>query len=58
LALIATALYLGIDAALNIYHHTEHHPTGLALIGAGVSIALKEALYHYTVRVGGASKAS
>ncbi|MBU2496310.1 MAG: hypothetical protein KJ935_07430 [Candidatus Omnitrophica bacterium] len=56
--MIATALYLGIDAALNIYHHTEHHPTGLALIGAGVSIALKEALYHYTVRVGGASKAS
>jgi cation diffusion facilitator family transporter len=52
LALIATALYLGIDAALNIYRHTEHHPTGLALIGAGVSIALKEALYHYTVRVG------
>ena len=52
LALIATALYLGIDAALNIYHHTEHHPTSLALIGAGVSIALKEALYHYTVRVG------
>jgi cation diffusion facilitator family transporter len=52
LALIATALYLGIDAALNIYHHTEHHPTSLALIGAGVSIALKEALYHYTVRTG------
>ena len=52
LALIATALYLGIDAALNIYRHTEYHPTKLALIGAGVSIALKEALYHYTVRVG------
>ncbi|MFH1932215.1 MAG: cation diffusion facilitator family transporter [Pseudomonadota bacterium] len=52
LALIATALYLGIDASLNIYRHTEYHPTKLALIGAGVSIALKEALYHYTVRVG------
>lgn len=51
-ALIATALYLGVDAALNIYRHTEYHPTNLALIGAGVSIALKEALYHYTVRIG------
>ena len=52
LALITTALYLGIGAALDIYHHTEYHPTKLALIGAGVSIALKEALYHYTVHVG------
>ena len=52
LALIVTALYLGIESALNIYGQAEHHPTGLALLGAGVSIALKEALYHYTVRVG------
>ena len=52
IALIATALYLGIEAALNIYSHTEYHPTKLALIGAGVSIAFKEALYHYTVRTG------
>ncbi len=52
LALIATALYLGIQAALNIYRHTEYHPTGLALIGAAVSIALKEGLYHYTVHTG------
>jgi cation diffusion facilitator family transporter len=50
--LIAAALYLGIDAALNIYGHTEYHPTNLALIGAGVSIALKEALYHFTIRIG------
>jgi len=52
LALIATALYLGIEAASNIYRHSEYHPTKLALIGAGLSIILKEALYHYTVRVG------
>lgn len=52
LALIATALYLGIDAVLNIYGHTEYHPTVLALVGAIVSIALKEALYHYTVHTG------
>ena len=52
LSLIATAIYLGMEAGLNIYRHTEYHPTKLALIGAGLSIALKEALYHYTVRVG------
>ena len=52
MALIATALYLGIEAALNIYHRVECHPTHLALIGAGLSIILKEGLYHYTVRVG------
>ena len=52
LALIGTAVYLGIDAALNIHRHTEYHPTGIALIAAGVSIALKEALYRYTVLIG------
>ncbi len=52
LALIGTAVYLGIDAALNIHRHTEYHPTGIALIGAGVSIAMKEALYRYTVLIG------
>ena len=52
LALIGTALYLGIEAALNIYHNTEYHPTGVALIGAGMSIAVKEALYRYTAFVG------
>jgi cation diffusion facilitator family transporter len=52
LALIATALYLGIRAIWNIYHHIEYHPTWLALVGAGASIALKEALYHYTIHIG------
>jgi cation diffusion facilitator family transporter len=51
-ALVATALYLGIDASLTIYHHNEYHPTLLALSGAGISIVLKEALYHYTIRIG------
>ncbi len=58
LALIATALYLGMKAAWNIHHHTEYHPTWLALVGAGASIALKEALYHYTVRTGRRIKSS
>jgi cation diffusion facilitator family transporter len=52
LALIGTALYLGLEASMNIYNHTVYHPTSLALIGAGLSIAVKEALYHYTVRTG------
>ena len=52
LSLIATAIYLGIEAGLNIYRHAEYHPNRLALIGAGVSIAIKEALYHYTIHVG------
>ena len=52
LALIGTAVYLGFDAAMSIHRHTEYHPTGIALIGAGVSIALKEGLYRYTVLIG------
>ena len=52
MALIGTALYIGIQASLTIYRHTEYHPTTLALFGAGVSIVLKEVLYHYTIRTG------
>jgi cation diffusion facilitator family transporter len=52
IVLIGTALYLGIDAAFNIYSHTESHPTLLALIGAGMSVVLKEILYQYTIRTG------
>ena len=51
-AIIGTALYLGIGATWNVYRHTEYHPTWLALVGAGVSITLKEALYRYSVKVG------
>jgi divalent metal cation (Fe/Co/Zn/Cd) transporter len=52
MALIATALYLGIQASFNIYKHTEYHPTRLALFAAATSIVLKEVLYRYTLRVG------
>ena len=52
IALIATAFYLGIKAAWNIYYHGEHHPSGLALSGAGLSVILKEGLYHFTIRMG------
>ena len=52
MALIGTAVFLGIEATLNIYRHTEYHPKVIALIGAGVSITLKESLYQYTVFIG------
>lgn len=52
IALIATAIYLGLKAAWHIYNHTESYPSGLALFGAGLSIVFKEGLYHFTVRTG------
>jgi len=50
--LIGAALYIGIEAASGIYHHTEYHPTWLALGAAALSIVAKEALYRYTAHVG------
>jgi cation diffusion facilitator family transporter len=52
IALIAVAAFLAYDAGTSIYNRTEHHPNWLAVIGAAVSIVLKEVLYHYTVRAG------
>ena len=52
LALIGTAIYLGVKSAFNIYQQTEYHPTTLAVIGAAISVAFKEVLYHYTIRTG------
>jgi cation diffusion facilitator family transporter len=54
--LLGAAIYLGTEAGLNIYHHTEHHPTSLALGAAGLSIVIKEALYRYTIHTGRAIK--
>ena len=52
MALIGTAVYIGRDAALNIYRHTEYHPKGVAVVAAAIAVALKEALYHFTVHAG------
>jgi cation diffusion facilitator family transporter len=41
-----------MESAFNLYQHMEYHPTTLALIGAAISVAFKEALYHFTVRTG------
>jgi cation diffusion facilitator family transporter len=57
-ALLITAIYIGIEAGNNIYRHVENHPTPLALVAAGVSVALKEILYHMTVRIGRRIKSS
>ncbi len=52
LGLIGTGVYLGYEAGLDIYHHAEHHPTWLAMVGALVSVLGKEALYRWTMAVG------
>lgn len=51
-ALIATAVYIGYQAATDIYFHRAHQPTALALMGAGLSVVFKEGLYRYTVLTG------
>jgi cation diffusion facilitator family transporter len=51
-ALMGAALYIGVDASLCIYNHTESHPAWLAVGIAGLSIVAKEVLYRYTVHVG------
>jgi cation diffusion facilitator family transporter len=51
-ALLVVAVYIGYDAARDIYHHTELHPTWFAIIGALSSILVKEFLYQYTALVG------
>lgn len=52
IALIITAVYIAAKAVLGIYHHEINKPKTVALLGAAVSILLKETLYHYTVRTG------
>ena len=52
LSLVATALYIGSQAAMDIYSRHEFHPNVLAIIGAGISIVFKEVLYRYTVLAG------
>jgi cation diffusion facilitator family transporter len=52
LSLMATALYLGSQAVMDIYFRHESHPNILAIIGAGVSIVIKEGLFRYTLRTG------
>lgn len=50
--LLGVAVYVGTKAVWDITRHTEHHPTWLAVCAAGLSVALKEGLFQYTLRVG------
>ena len=52
ISLLVVAVFIGYDAAHDIYSHTETHPTWLAIAGAALSILVKEFLYRYTVLVG------
>jgi cation diffusion facilitator family transporter len=52
ICLLLVAIFIGYDAAEDIYHHTESHPTWLAIVGAASSILVKELLYRYTLMVG------
>ncbi len=51
MSLVGVAVFLGMEAAGNIYNHTEYHPTWLALAAAALSIVIKEGLFRYTVHV-------
>ncbi|NNF98570.1 MAG: cation transporter [Desulfobacteraceae bacterium] len=50
--LLATAIYIGVDAGMAIHRHEEYSPTSIALIAAGMSILFKEILFQYTIRTG------
>jgi cation diffusion facilitator family transporter len=52
ICLVVVAIFIGYDAARDIYYHTETHPTWLAIAGAAFSILVKEFLYRYTVLIG------
>ncbi|MBU1276527.1 MAG: cation diffusion facilitator family transporter [Proteobacteria bacterium] len=52
MVLTSMAVVLGYEAIRQLILGDAHHPTWLALVAAAVSILFKEALYHYTVRVG------
>jgi cation diffusion facilitator family transporter len=52
LSLLAVAVFIGYDAARDVYLRTEHHPGILASFVAAFSILAKEALYRYTIIVG------
>ncbi len=51
-ALFGAALMIGYQSVVATYRHEPHNPTLPAILGAFVSIVVKELLYRYTVRVG------
>ena len=49
-ALMVTAGYIGVEAAFNIYHKVEYHPTPLALMAALYVIEYGTPLWYRTLR--------
>jgi cation diffusion facilitator family transporter len=52
LLLMVTGGFMVYAAILTIVHGSYHEPSRLALVAALISIAVKEAMYHYTVWIG------
>jgi cation diffusion facilitator family transporter len=50
--LIGAGVGMGVAAARDLYLSETHHPSGLAILIAFISVLSKEALYHYTRIVG------
>ncbi len=52
LVLLTTGLVIGVGAVKSIHSRSVVEPGKIALYAAVVSILVKEALFHYTIRVG------
>ncbi len=52
LTLVLVGIWIGYSAAVSVFSGSLESPTYVALIGALISIAVKEWMYQYTVRVG------
>jgi cation diffusion facilitator family transporter len=52
LAILATGIYIGVSSIHLIAHRHFETPATIALIAAATSIAIKEALFRYTLKVG------
>lgn len=52
LALLAAGVWIGYAAVVSFFADTSKSPNAFALLGAVISILIKEGLYQYTVRVG------
>lgn len=52
ITLVLVGVWIGYSAAVSVFFGSLESPTYVALIGALISIAVKEWMYQYTVRVG------
>jgi cation diffusion facilitator family transporter len=52
LIILATGVFVGISAVRLLAHEQFETPATIALIAAAISIAIKEGMFHYTLKVG------